>query len=505
MKQSISTRFGIFSVLAISFVLLIFGAIDYTTTGNTLRGQMMERLALLKARLELSLPVSMWNFEEIQMGKVLDAEVASDFVTAIYLYDGEKLLQSRVKDAEGSISRNLALNDKSLAESLELVYTENNQTNKVGKAYIVYNTDSIDQLLRDELVSTILKIGVLAIVMLFINHQMLNSIVLNPLKQVIHALEEFAEGGGDLTRRMRPQFGEMGSLARSFNAFIEQLQRLVKQVTQTSEAMAATSQSMAQSSVETLESVDVQKKETDQVAVAMHEMTTASQDMARNTLEASDAAHVAEDQAGSAKEVVLSTVDSIGHLAKEISQGANVINVLQGDVSNISSVLDVIRGIAEQTNLLALNAAIEAARAGEQGRGFAVVADEVRTLASRTQESTREINGMIERLQHGAGEAVRVMSGGRDSGEKTVHLAHSAERALKDIITAISCINSMSTQIASAVEEQSAVAQEINRSVDRIVQTADSTAVATRKTHEEAHRMAELSRELKSQVSKFKV
>lgn len=505
MNNSISTRFGLFSVLAISFILLVFGAFDYYVAGQNMRDQLQERLALLDDRLKLSLPVTLWNFEQVQMGKVLDAEVKADFVSGIYLYDGDKLLQSRSKNSQGEISQNQPLHDKSVAEALPLVYAEGADSRNVGQAYIIHNTDAIDQLLRDELLSTALKIGVLAIVMMLIIHQLLNSIVLSPLKQVIFALEEFAEGGGDLTRRMHPQFGEMGVLARSFNAFIDQLQRLVKQVTQTSEAMSNTAQLMAHSSETTLQSVDIQKRETDQVAVAMHEMTTASHDMARNTLEANDAARIAEDQAGSAKTVVLRTVDSISSLAQEISQGANVINVLQGDVSNISSVLDVIRGIAEQTNLLALNAAIEAARAGEQGRGFAVVADEVRTLASRTQESTQEINGMIERLQKGAGEAVRVISGGRESGDKTVILANSAEKALQDIIAAISCINSMSTQIASAVEEQSAVAQEINRSVDRIVQTADSTAVATRKTHEEAHRMAELSRELKAQVSKFRV
>lgn len=505
MNNSIRVRFGLFAILGISLVLLGFGAFDYYTTSKSLRQEMQAQVTLLQSRLELSLPMTLWNYEEEQMGKVLDAEVRSDFVIGIYIYDGEKLIQSRIKTPAGDIVKNENLRDRATASRTELSFTDNGEIRKVGQALVIQNTAIIDQKLEEEFWSSVLKIGILDAIVLLIISQLLSSIVLNPLRQVIHALEEFARGGGDLTRRMPPQFGEMGQLAKSFNAFIDQLQTLVKQISKTSSTMMHMAQAMAESSETTLQSVDIQKRETGQVANAMHEMSSASVDMARNTVEAADAARRAEDQANTARDVVQRTVNSINDLAQEISQGANVINVLQGDVGNIGSVLDVIRGIAEQTNLLALNAAIEAARAGEQGRGFAVVADEVRSLASRTQVSTQEINGMIERLQNGAGEAVRVMSAGRSNGEKTVQLAHGAEGALQDIINAVSCINAMSTQIAGAVEEQSAVAKEINRSIDRIVQIADSTAQDTRKSNEEAHSITALCQELTAHMSKFRV
>ena len=199
------------------------------------------------------------------------------------------------------------------------------------------------------------------------------------------------------------------------------------------------------------------------------------------------------------------TVQSVSQLAKEIEHGANVVNSLQGDVGNIVTVLDVIRGIAEQTNLLALNAAIEAARAGEQGRGFAVVADEVRTLASRTQESTQEIQDMIERLQTGASEAVKVMEGGKESGDLTVGKANAAEGSLDEITSAISTISDMTTQIASAIEEQSAVSEDINRNLTRIQDIAVDTASDTGASTGASRELLGLCDELRGQVTRFKV
>jgi len=237
----------------------------------------------------------------------------------------------------------------------------------------------------------------------------------------------------------------------------------------------------------------------------MNEMTTASQEVSRNALEAADSAHRGEESVFTAKEVLTDTVQSVGLLAKEIEHGANVVNALQGDVGNIVAVLDVIRGIAEQTNLLALNAAIEAARAGEQGRGFAVVADEVRTLASRTQESTQEIQDMIERLQSGASEAVTVMEGGKESSDLTVAKANAAEGSLDEITGAITTISDMTTQIASAVEEQSAVSEDINRNLTRIVDIAVDTASDTAASTDATQNLLQLCDELRGQVTRFKV
>ncbi len=219
-----------------------------------------------------------------------------------------------------------------------------------------------------------------------------------------------------------------------------------------------------------------QKGEVDQVATAMTEMSATVHEVARNATEAAEAAQRADEETGKGKMVVSQAIEAIDLLANEVNDAAQVIHRLEQDSDEIGAVLDVIRGIAEQTNLLALNAAIEAARAGEQGRGFAVVADEVRTLAQRTQQSTQEIQNMIERLQSGAQDAVKAMEQGRSRAQVGVEQAAEAGVSLETIAQAVGTISDMNTQIATAAEEQSVVAEEINLNIVSISDMADKIA-----------------------------
>jgi methyl-accepting chemotaxis protein len=204
------------------------------------------------------------------------------------------------------------------------------------------------------------------------------------------------------------------------------------------------------------------------------------------------------------KKVVATSIDSVKSLVDEVDKASGVINNLKEDVGEIVSVLDVIRGIAEQTNLLALNAAIEAARAGEQGRGFAVVADEVRTLASRTQDSTQEIQGMIERLQHGSEEAVNVMQTSKSAGEETVEHSASAGIRLDEIVDAVSAINNMNAQIANAAKEQSQVGASINDNLSQILSESEKTSQATSTSQQASSALAAQAAELSSLIGQFK-
>ncbi|NHZ69797.1 MAG: methyl-accepting chemotaxis protein, partial [Thermotogales bacterium] len=255
----------------------------------------------------------------------------------------------------------------------------------------------------------------------------------------------------------------------------------------------------------TREGVQRQKSEIDQVATAMTEMAATVQEVARNAATAAGAARDANEEAGSGKRVVKETIQAINSLAGEVQSASDVINQLAADSEAIGGVLDVIRGIAEQTNLLALNAAIEAARAGEQGRGFAVVADEVRTLAQRTQTSTQEIQSMIEKVQSGARNAVNVMESGREQAAGSVSKAGEAGTSLETINSAVSAINDMNMQIASAAEEQSAVAEEINRNIVNIGIVADETADGSNKIANANEDLVRLGGQLQSIVSMFKV
>ena len=264
-------------------------------------------------------------------------------------------------------------------------------------------------------------------------------------------------------------------------------------------------QNMTVISKETVTGVLKQQEETDQVATAMNEMTASVQEVARTATNAAEAARNADNEAKAGKQVVLETMQSIDTLASEVEKAAETLSELEADIGNIGAIVDVIRGITEQTNLLALNAAIEAARAGEHGRGFAVVADEVRTLAARTQSSTHEIEEMVERLQQGARAAVKVMNESRESAKTSVEKAASAGSALDTITAMISTMDEMSTQISNAANEQSSVAEDINRGIVNISQIADHTADGAFRILEAVDSLSSLSSQLQDASGKFKV
>ena len=332
----------------------------------------------------------------------------------------------------------------------------------------------------------------------------LNISVNQSIKQVGEATKKLSDG--DMTIRLNLNtHDEMNQISHNFNEMVEKFEALIQQIMSATTQLGTAAEELSMVAKESAINVDRQRTETDQVATAMNEMAATVQEVSRNASAAAGSATSADNDAQGGKVIVRQTSEAISQLASEVENAAEVIHKLEKDSEDIGAILDVIKDIAEQTNLLALNAAIEAARAGEQGRGFAVVADEVRTLASRTQQSTEEIEQMITRLQSGAQNAVAVMEQGREKAQKGADQANEAAEALDAITRAVTTISEMNTMIASASEEQSAVAEEMNRSIVSISQVSEQTADGARQTTSSSDELAKLAGQLQELISQFKI
>jgi len=314
------------------------------------------------------------------------------------------------------------------------------------------------------------------------------------------------EADSDLRRRVKYNArDELGMVASSLNAMLDKFQEIMVRVSSSANALTQSSHGVAQTADQIMQSTHEQEAEIGQVAAAMHEMAASIQEVARNAQYAADNAATAESEAQNGREVVSSSAHAIQALASEIEQAATVIHHLEQDGNRIGMVVEVIRGIAEQTNLLALNAAIEAARAGEQGRGFAVVADEVRNLASKTQASTQEIQRMIESLQQRTSEAASVMHAGQERARESVTQAMQAGDALMAITRAIGQVNNMTSQIAHATVQQSQVAEEISRSVTNISGLAQHATEEVKRAVSGSEEQIRYAENLQGLVRQFRV
>ncbi len=350
------------------------------------------------------------------------------------------------------------------------------------------------------IIGTLIAIGIGLFMAIFISRM-----ISVPLSSVVARAKAIASGdltGADLTTKSNDELAE---LAHAINEMKSGLHDIIRHVMGSTDQLASAAEEMSAVTAQTSQGIAEQQSQTEQVATAMNQMTATVGEVARHAGEAAGATNHASEAAVSGKNEVDCTVRMINDLACEVEKAAGEIHELESDSVEIGSVLDVIRGIAEQTNLLALNAAIEAARAGEQGRGFAVVADEVRTLASRTQQSTQEIQTMIERLQNGTRNVVHALEERRAQAQTSVEQAAKAGTSLEAITEAVTNISDMNLQIASAAEEQSQVAEEINRNIITISEVADKSAQGGEQTAQASEDLARLASDLQNTIVRFKV
>ncbi|MCG6970727.1 MAG: methyl-accepting chemotaxis protein [Gammaproteobacteria bacterium] len=376
--------------------------------------------------------------------------------------------------------------------NLEAVFQQLNKQIGSSVATQVSNANSL------AIMVSLLLAAVILATLFFIAHKINHSLA--------HLKEPMLKASQNKDLRMRVQIDgndEFSAIGGIYNNMLGKFQSALLEVTKASHRVSNSAEQLSGVTEVTRAGAQRQQSESDQVATAMNQMSATVNEVAHNAVQAAKASGMADSEAAKGRHVVNDAVGSIKQLADDIEDTSNTINALEVESKNIGTVLNVIQGIAEQTNLLALNAAIEAARAGESGRGFAVVADEVRSLAQRSQESTEEIKQIIDRLQSGARTAVDKMERGRNQANLTVEQAEQAGQALDAITNAIMSINDMNTQIASAAEEQSAVAEEINRNVVTIAKVADETAASAQQTTDTSGELAALAMELHELISEF--
>ena len=492
--QSISFKLIFSAFLLVTALVVASAYYSYTEQSAHLKIEQANELKLVESRLQLNLPSALWNFEEKRVLNVLNSEQKSENIALITIHNQKK---ENVFQSEGAESDEF--------DSFELVYIEDGESNNIGTATVFMDNTSIQEQLSNLAFSAFLTAILLDVVLLSALYFLVKKLVTRPLTEVINALENIARGEGDLTQRLKlNNTGEIALVETSFNEFVDKIQVLVKSIQNSVQDTTAVSQAVHIASEETHSILNNQQEETDHVAAAITQMAASTREIANNVQLTADSAVQVNTDANEVSTIVTESIDSINSLSEQLTDASNVINALESDVQDIASVLDVIRAIAEQTNLLALNAAIEAARAGEQGRGFAVVADEVRALASRTQESTSQIQTTIEQLQTGTNSAVKVMEESQIKSKTSVENAEKSGKSINNILNSTEQINDMASQIATAVEQQSAVSEEITKNVNQIVTAGKSSLDQLSQVTESSQKMHGASEKLSELTQQFK-
>lgn len=494
-QKSLLSKLMLALTAAMLILALLIAGINYKITSSKLNSNFeLEKTAMVEL-INSSIKEAMFAYDFQQIEAIAKSLVNTHLVHAINIIDHRgQTLAKAVDDEKGNDFINLS--------GVTIDYNGS----KIGSYDIVFSTAELQSALHSQFINNIVVVACLLLASLTVVYLLAQSMVLSPMAEVTRSLGAIADGGGDLTRRLPTDSrDEIAALAHNFNRVLEHIAHIIRNVVSVNEKVRTNVSTMSRATENTVSSTSQQLREIELVAAAVEELSASANEIARHAGDTAERTNATSILAEQGNEIVNSSLENVNRLTNQIESTAQKIQALKNNSVNIGSVMEVIRTIAEQTNLLALNAAIEAARAGEQGRGFAVVADEVRSLAQKTRSSTEEIESIIVQLQRAADEAHQAMNASTLAARETIDTASKVGGALDKIRSNISIINDMNHQIATASHEQSSVANEVSKNVTQIHSLSEKVSDNAQAVNMSGSQLTQESAELQKELNSFRL